>query len=100
MKTKHTWGRDWIRITAPVLMIAGFTVLFLASGNGANGQTRSEDDVKQAKEAAPPPLVKNWFTQNSSRYARVVEQTGSTPVTTWPSAGLPWHGGGQSKPAY
>src|SRR5690242_6037203 len=46
------------------------------------------------------PEVSSWYVQNSNRYARVVEQTGQSPVTTWPSPGLPNRSGGQSKPAY
>ncbi len=54
----------------------------------------------QAARAQTDPLLTSWFTQNSARYARVVEQTGGPLVTTWPSAGLPNTGGGQSEPAY
>jgi YHYH protein len=46
------------------------------------------------------PQLTSWQTKLSGRYARVVEQTGGTEVTTWPSAGLNKMGGGQSQPAY
>jgi len=39
--------------------------------------------------AAADPLITSWYTDNSSADALVREQTGSTPVNTWPAAGLP-----------
>lgn len=49
---------------------------------------------------AQTPLLSSWQTQYSNGYARVVQTTGGTAVTTWPSAGLTNMGGGQSVPAY
>lgn len=50
--------------------------------------------------ARSEPLLTAWQTSLSGQYARVVEQTGEAPVTTWPSAGLANRGGGQSRPVY
>lgn len=46
------------------------------------------------------PLLTLWLTQQSGQYARVIEIPNGAPKTTWPSAGLPYRGGGQSLPAY
>lgn len=46
------------------------------------------------------PLLTAWQTQNSGRYARVVQQTSGAPTAVWPAAGLTNTGGGQTKPAY
>lgn len=56
----------------------------------------------QTQTTAPnrDPLLDSWLTKYSGRYARVVEQPGGKLVSTWPSAGMPNRGGGQSKPAY
>jgi YHYH protein len=53
-----------------------------------------------AQSSAQVPLLNSWQTKYSARYARVVEQIGSSPVTTWPAAGLRNMGGGQSTPIY
>lgn len=50
--------------------------------------------------SAQVPLLSSWSTQFSARYARVVETNGGTPKSTWPSAGLPNMGGGQTTVAY
>ena len=78
---------------------AGFgllVVLALASAASIGQQVASRHDSKPAVG----PEIASWFVENSNRYARVVEQTGHSPVTTWPSQGLPNRSGGQSKPAY
>ena len=71
-------------------------VLALVSAASVGQQAAPGHDGK----AGIGPEVASWFVQNSNRYARVVEQTGHSPVTTWPSPGLPNRSGGQSKPAY
>lgn len=45
------------------------------------------------------PVITKWYTIHSSQIAQVVEVVGGTPVTTWPSVGLPNMGGGQATPA-
>ncbi|MBX7245036.1 MAG: YHYH protein [Candidatus Sumerlaeaceae bacterium] len=50
--------------------------------------------------AVDPPILSSWYTSNANQYARVVEVTGGQIKTTWPSAGLPNMGGGQSTQAY
>ena len=50
------------------------------------------------------PILTSWFTENSSKLARVIQSgTLTTPVTTWPSAGVTngnTGGAAQSLPAY
>ncbi len=47
---------------------------------------------------AQGPVVTGWYTVNSSEFAEVVEVTGGTPITTWPTVGRPNTGGGVSTP--
>jgi hypothetical protein len=63
------------------------------------GNAQAQTAANEATGKTSPQLF-SWFTQNSGRYARVVETEGGKPVATWPSAGLPNMGGGQSQPAY
>ena len=48
------------------------------------------------------PCLTSWLTSNSGLYARVTETTNSTPVTTWPSPGIPKNtlSPSQTNPAY
>lgn len=56
------------------------------------------------------PMISSWFTRNSGTHARVIQTTSTTtgtqnttPVTTWPTAGLPNNNTGglaQTVPAY
>ncbi|MCC6545676.1 YHYH protein [Candidatus Sumerlaeota bacterium] len=47
---------------------------------------------------AQGPEVTGWYTVNASEFAEVVEVTGGTPITTWPTLGRPNNGGGVSSP--
>lgn len=75
------------------LLTLGAAAAALAAAPPATAQTT-------ATAGANDPLLSSWQTRYSGRYARVVEQDGAQPVTTWPSTNLPNHGGGQSLPAY
>lgn len=77
-----------------------FATLCLIVGAWGRAALTSEQALPEVKPDVNSPLLTSWFTHNSGRYARVVEQTGASPTTTWPSPGLPNYGGGQSKPAY
>jgi hypothetical protein len=81
-----------------VVIVAWGGAMILAPAADVDVQSLAHAASRQA--ASPPPVVTSWFTQNSTRYARVVQENGAAPVTVWPSSGLPRQGGGQSKPAY
>ena len=80
----------FIALALGVLTLYGLTLSSRATGQTASAGTPALDI----------PLLTTWFTQNSGRYARVVETRGGKPVAVWPSPGLPNRGGGQSQPAY
>jgi hypothetical protein len=65
-----------------------------------SGKTATVPVTVNPAAAPKNPLLTSWATQYSARYARVVQATGTSPVTTWPSAAYPNHGGGQSIVAY
>ena len=58
-----------------------------------------------AATAQADPILSSWFTQNSGVLARVIQNgtTQTTPLTTWPSAGITNNntgGAAQTVPAY
>ena len=77
-------------------------LLCLFGGFRADPPALSCDGAESDPASSAPgfPLLSSWFMSHSSRYARVVEQTGASPTATWPTEGLPNRGGGQSKPTY
>ena len=79
--------------------MSGVALIACISGCVGGGMAIAQTPDPDAKKPQTP-LLTSWYMQNSGRYARVVETTGGKPVTTWPSAGLPNMGGGQSQPAY
>ncbi|HLJ57990.1 MAG TPA: YHYH protein [Chthonomonadaceae bacterium] len=91
MKSFYGSNKRTLRAAALGVLAAAL----VTAGAASVAQQRAADTA-----AGPGPQLTSWFLDNSNRYARVVEQTGQSAVTTWPSRGLPWRGGGQSKPAY
>jgi hypothetical protein len=80
---------------------AAFYLGLLAATGGIAGGASAQAQTSGSSISPPDtPLLTSWFTKNSGRYARVTETNGGKSVATWPSAGLPNMGGGQSQPAY